>query len=197
MRSGATASRRAPQKYLDQLAESGKICERDGKQRVFTTQDGIPMDPAQTEAMEADIKTKTAALADAKSEQKKHATLRRLAKTLTVPQIRLKTDALAKHDGTRSKPLRASKGEDVSPETLRKTEDAFITSVEQWSSRRRKFTDAFDTVLEPQAPRRRWRTTSASSSTRRRAARRAPQVGGRHQARARSRREKKFKTSHA
>jgi 26S proteasome regulatory subunit (ATPase 3-interacting protein) len=36
----------------------------------------------------------------------------------------------------------------VSPETLRKTEDAFISSVEQWSSRRRKFTDAFDTVLE-------------------------------------------------
>ena len=46
------------------------------------------MDPAQTEAMEADIKTKTAALADAKSElQKKHATLRRLAKTSTVPQM--------------------------------------------------------------------------------------------------------------
>jgi 26S proteasome regulatory subunit (ATPase 3-interacting protein) len=142
------------QKYLDQLAESGKICVKEsGKQRVFyATQDGIPMDPAQTEAMEADIKTKTAALADAKSElQKKHATLRRLAKTLTVPQMRLKTDALAKQNDAleaKLKPLRASKGEDVSPETLRKTEDAFISSVEQWSSRRRKFTDAFDTVLE-------------------------------------------------
>ena len=140
------------QKYLDQLAESGKICVKEsGKQRVFyAKQDGIPMDPVQTEAMEADIKTKTAALADAKSElQKKHATLRRLAKTLTVPQMRLKTDALAKqNDALGRQPLRASKGEDVSPETLRKTEDAFITIVEQWSSRRRKFTDAFDTVLE-------------------------------------------------
>ena len=142
------------QKYLDQLAESGKIrVKESGKQRVFyALQDAEVMDAEQTKAMELEIKTKTAALAEAKSElQKKHATLRRLAKQMTVPQMKIKTDALAKQNAAleaRLAPLRASKGEDVSPETLRKTEDAFIARVEQWSGRRRKFTDAFETVLE-------------------------------------------------
>jgi len=36
----------------------------------------------------------------------------------------------------------------VSPETLRKTEDAFIFAVEQWQQRKRKFTDAFETILD-------------------------------------------------
>ena len=142
------------QKYLDQLAESGKICVKEsGKQRVFyALQDTQVMDPEQTKEMEADIKTKTTALAEAKSAlQKKHATLRRLAKTLTVPQMETKTNALAKQNAAleaRLAPLRASKGEDVSSETLKNTEDAFIACVEQWSSRRRKFTDAFETILE-------------------------------------------------
>ena len=45
------------QKYLDQLAESGKICVKEsGKQRVFyALQDAQVMDAEQTKAMEADI----------------------------------------------------------------------------------------------------------------------------------------------
>jgi 26S proteasome regulatory subunit (ATPase 3-interacting protein) len=144
----------AAQKYLEQLVDAGKIAVKDaGKQKVFfALQDGDVLSAETTKAMEFEIKEKTSELSEAKQAlAQKHAALRQLGKTLTVEQMRLKTDSLAKQSGaleTKLAPLRIGTGDAVSPETLRKTEDAFIFAVEQWQQRKRKFTDAFETILD-------------------------------------------------
>ena len=45
-------------------------------------------------------------------------------------------------------PLRSAKGADVSAADMAKMEKEFISLVEQWSSRRRRFNDAFEIILE-------------------------------------------------
>ena len=145
------------QKYLDQLAESGKIAVKDaGKQKVyFALQDAEVMSSEDAAAMETVIKAKTATLTETKAElQRKHARLRQLAKTLTVPQMKEKTEQLAKENAALEKkilPLRRAKDDaetEVSPELMRKQEDVFVFYVEQWASRKRKFNDALETILD-------------------------------------------------
>tara|TARA_B110000977_G_scaffold186460_1_gene252453 strand:+ start:6965 stop:7804 length:840 start_codon:yes stop_codon:yes gene_type:complete len=142
------------QKYLEQLAEQGKINVKDGgKQKVFfALQTDDVMSGDESKAMEAEIKEKSRDLVEAKSQlQQKHVTLRQLSKTLTIAQMKLKTESLAKQNGAlelKLEPLRASKGDEISPATLKKTEDNFVSYVTEWQSRRRKFTDAFETILD-------------------------------------------------
>ena len=142
------------QKYLEQLAEQGKINVKDGgKQKVFfALQTDDVMSGDESKAMEAEIKEKSRDLVEAKSQlQQKHVTLRQLSKTLTIAQMKLKTESLAKQNGAlelKLEPLRASKCDEISPATLKKTEDNFVSYVTEWQSRRRKFTDAFETILD-------------------------------------------------
>jgi predicted transcriptional regulator len=92
----------AAQKYLEQLVDAGKIAVKDaGKQKVFfALQDGDVLSAEETKAMEFEIKEKTSELSEAKQAlAQKHAALRQLGKTLTVEQMRLKTDFLAKQSG--------------------------------------------------------------------------------------------------
>lgn len=49
---------------------------------------------------------------------------------------------------TKLGPLRASQGADVSAADMALMETEFVDLVEQWSSRRRRFNDAFEVILE-------------------------------------------------
>ena len=142
------------QKYLDQLAEGGKIRVKEaGKQKVYyACQDAEVMSAEETAAAEASSKATASSLAEAQAALRaKHAELSRLAKQLTAKQMAAKTEQLNKENAeleTKLAPLRAKKGADVSPTEMRKMEDEFVKLVEAWSGRRRRFNDALEVILE-------------------------------------------------
>mmetsp|Transcript_41091 Transcript_41091/g.101362 ORF Transcript_41091/g.101362 Transcript_41091/m.101362 type:complete len:234 (-) Transcript_41091:181-882(-) len=143
------------QKYLDSLADQGKINVKEaGKQKVFFALQSTEgcLSPEEVKDAKAAIKARGDEVVRARAvNQKKQAKLGGITAQLTAKQMKVKAAALAEeNEGLETKlgPLRKSKGADISAEELRKTEDNFVRMVETWASRKRKFTDLFETILE-------------------------------------------------
>lgn len=142
------------QKYLDSLASDGKILVKEaGKQKVyFAIQDAEVMTPEEQKEAEATIKARTEELARVKGElERKHAKLRAMAQMLTVKQMKAKTAQLTNDNAaleTKLGPLRAAGTAEVSASQMAKTEKEFVELVEMWSTRKRRFNDAFEIILE-------------------------------------------------
>jgi len=142
------------QKHLDALADKGAINVKEaGKQKVyFALQTAAVMAPAEVAEAEATIKAREGEVVRARTEnQRRHAKLAALAQQLTVKQMKAKTAQLTVDNTaveTKLAPLRAAQGADVSPADLAKMEKEFVELVDMWSGRKRRFNDAFETVLE-------------------------------------------------
>ena len=144
------------QKYLDALAERGKIALRDaGKQKVYhALQDGEVLDAdalRETRARTRVVMEEVGGLNENVRGLK--STLRALRSVQSVEEMETARRALEKENAAleeRLAPLRLAKkkGEVITESERVKIEDAFLKSMETWLDRRRKFNNLFETVLE-------------------------------------------------
>lgn len=144
------------QKYLDALAEKGKIAVRDaGKQKVYhALQDGEVMDAdalRETHATTKGVMEEVGRLSEEVRALK--STLRGLKSAQSVEEMEKARRALEDENAALEKrlaPLRLAKenGEMITESERVKIEDAFLKSMESWLDRRRKFNNLFETVLE-------------------------------------------------
>ncbi len=144
------------QKYLDALAERGKIALKDaGKQKVYyALQDGEVLDADALREMRArtrEVMEEVGGLNENVRGLK--STLRALRSVQSVEEMETARRALEKENAAleeRLAPLRLAKkkGEVITESERVKIEDAFLKSMETWLDRRRKFNNLFETVLE-------------------------------------------------
>ena len=144
------------QKYLDALAERGKIALRDaGKQKVYhALQDGEVLDADALREMRARTRVVMEEVGGLNENVRGlKSTLRALRSVQTVEEMETARRALEKENAAleeRLAPLRLAKkkGEVITESERVKIEDAFLKSMETWLDRRRKFNNLFETVLE-------------------------------------------------
>jgi 26S proteasome regulatory subunit (ATPase 3-interacting protein) len=144
------------QKYLDALAEKGKIAVREaGKQKVYhALQDGEVMDAdalRETRETTKGVMEEVGRLGEEVRALK--STLRGLKSAQSVEEMDKARRALEEENAALEKrlaPLRLAKenGEVITEGERVKIEDAFLKSMESWLDRRRKFNNLFETVLE-------------------------------------------------
>lgn len=144
------------QKYLDALAERGKIALRDaGKQKVYhALQDGEVLDADALREMRARTRVVMEEVGGLNENVRGlKSTLRALRSVQSVEEMETARRALEKENAAleeRLAPLRLAKkkGEVITESERVKIEDAFLKSMETWLDRRRKFNNLFETVLE-------------------------------------------------
>ena len=144
------------QKYLDALAERGKIAFRDaGKQKVYyALQDGEVLDADALREMRARTRVVMEEVGGLNENVRGlKSTLRALRSVQSVEEMETARRALEKENAAleeRLAPLRLAKkkGEVITESERVKIEDAFLKSMETWLDRRRKFNNLFETVLE-------------------------------------------------
>ena len=144
------------QKYLDALAERGKIALRDaGKQKVYhALQDGEVLDADVLREMRARTRVVMEEVGGLNENVRGlKSTLRALRSVQSVEEMETARRALEKENAAleeRLAPLRLAKnkGEVITESERVKIEDAFLKSMETWLDRRRKFNNLFETVLE-------------------------------------------------
>ena len=144
------------QKYLDALAERGKIALRDaGKQKVYhALQDGEVLDADALREMRARTRVVMEEVGGLNENVRGlKSTLRALKSVQSVEEMETARRALEKENAAleeRLAPLRLAKkkGEVITESERVKIEDAFLKSMETWLDRRRKFNNLFETVLE-------------------------------------------------
>ena len=144
------------QKYLDALAERGKIALRDaGKQKVYhALQDGEVLDADALREMRARTRVVMEEVGGLNENVRGlKSTLRALRSVQSVEEMETARRVLEKENAAleeRLAPLRLAKkkGEVITESERVKIEDAFLKSMETWLDRRRKFNNLFETVLE-------------------------------------------------
>jgi 26S proteasome regulatory subunit (ATPase 3-interacting protein) len=144
------------QKYLDALAERGKIALKDaGKQKVYyALQDGEVLDADALREMRARTRGVMEEVGGLNENVRGlKSTLRALRSVQSVEEMETARRALEKENAAleeRLAPLRLAKkkGEVITESERVKIEDAFLKSMETWLDRRRKFNNLFETVLE-------------------------------------------------
>ena len=144
------------QKYMDALAERGKIALRDaGKQKVYyALQDGEVLDADALREMRARTRVVMEEVGGLNENVRGlKSTLRALRSVQSVEEMETARRALEKENAAleeRLAPLRLAKkkGEVITESERVKIEDAFLKSMETWLDRRRKFNNLFETVLE-------------------------------------------------
>lgn len=144
------------QKYLDALAERGKIALRDaGKQKVYyALQDGEVLDADALREMRSRTRVVMEEVGGLNENVRGlKSTLRALRSVQSVEEMETARRALEKENAAleeRLAPLRLAKkkGEVITESERVKIEDAFLKSMETWLDRRRKFNNLFETVLE-------------------------------------------------
>ena len=144
------------QKYLDALAERGKIALRDaGKQKVYhALQDGEVLNADALREMRARTRVVMEEVGGLNENVRGlKSTLRALRSVQSVEEMETARRALEKENAAleeRLAPLRLAKkkGEVITESERVKIEDAFLKSMETWLDRRRKFNNLFETVLE-------------------------------------------------
>ena len=144
------------QKYLDALAERGKIALRDaGKQKGYhALQDGEVLDADALREMRARTRVVMEEVGGLNENVRGlKSTLRALRSVQSVEEMETARRALEKENAAleeRLAPLRLAKkkGEVITESERVKIEDAFLKSMETWLDRRRKFNNLFETVLE-------------------------------------------------
>ena len=144
------------QKYLDALAERGKIALRDaGKQKMYyALQDGEVLDADALREMRARTRVVMEEVGGLNENVRGlKSTLRALRSVQSVEEMETARRALEKENAAleeRLAPLRLAKkkGEVITESERVKIEDAFLKSMETWLDRRRKFNNLFETVLE-------------------------------------------------
>ena len=144
------------QKYLDALAERGKIALKDaGKQKVYyALQDGEVLDADALREMRARTRGVMEEVGGLNENVRGlKSTLRALRSVQSVEEMKTARRALEKENAAleeRLAPLRLAKkkGEVITESERVKIEDAFLKSMETWLDRRRKFNNLFETVLE-------------------------------------------------
>ena len=144
------------QKYLDALAERGKIALRDaGKQKLYhALQDGEVLDADALREMRARTRVVMEEVGRLNENVRGlKSTLRALRSVQSVEEMETARRALEKENAAleeRLAPLRLAKkkGEVITESERVKMEDAFLKSMETWLDRRRKFNNLFETVLE-------------------------------------------------
>ena len=143
------------ERYLTQLAESGKISVKEaGKQKVYFALQP-ETDPAGAENLkrqENHLAEMTRTLAEERSGlDATTRALRDAESAMSVKDMKAKTVAMqadiAALEATLV-PLRAKKTPVVSEAQRTALENAFLKSMELWSTRRRQFRDAYDGILE-------------------------------------------------
>ena len=163
------------QKYLDALAERGKIAFRDaGKQKVYhALQDGEVLDADALREMRSRTRVVMEEVGGLNENVRGlKSTLRALRSVQSVEEMETARRALEKENAAleeRLAPLRLAKkkGEVITESERVKIEDAFLKSMETWLDRRRKFNNLFETVLEaPVCRRRNYGTTSGRRARR-------------------------------
>ena len=144
------------QKYLDALAERGKIALKDaGKQKVYyALQDGEVLDADALREMRSRTRVVMEEVGGLNENVRGlKSTLRALRSVQSVEEMETARRALEKENAAleeRLAPLRLAKkkGEVITESERVKIEDAFLKSMETWLDRRRKFNNLFETVLE-------------------------------------------------
>ena len=144
------------QKYLDALAERGKIALKDArKQKVYyALQDGEVLDADALREMRSRTRVVMEEVGGLNENVRGlKSTLRALRSVQSVEEMETARRALEKENAAleeRLAPLRLAKkkGEVITESERVKIEDAFLKSMETWLDRRRKFNNLFETVLE-------------------------------------------------
>ena len=144
------------QKYLDALAERGKIASRDAKKQkvYYALQDGEVLDADALREMRARTRVVMEEVGGLNENVRGlKSTLRALRSVQSVEEMETARRALEKENAAleeRLAPLRLAKkkGEVITESERVKIEDAFLKSMETWLDRRRKFNNLFETVLE-------------------------------------------------